>query len=151
MDAFIRLHNSVNFIDYSEYNLSKHHPDAIYIQNPYDEWNATLTLPPEFYSRSLRDCTEKLIYIPPFFLEEFTRECEREFHNMKYYCTMPGVVCSDIVYVQSDNMRQLYIDKLCEFAGESTRCIWSGKIKAYESVYTYANEYDNKKSYKKNG
>lgn len=149
MDAFIRLRNNVNFIDYSEYNLSKHHPDAIYIQNPYDEWNATLTLPPEFYSRSLRDCTEKLIYIPPFFLEEFTRECEREFYNMKYYCTMPGVVCSDIVYVQSDNMRQLYIDKLCEFAGESTRGIWSGKIKADESVYTYAKEYNNKKSYNK--
>ena len=41
---------------------------------------------------------------------------------------MPGVISADKVFVQSKNMRQLYIDKLTEFAGEETREIWENKI-----------------------
>ena len=47
---------------------------------------------------------------------------------MRYYCTMPGVVYADKVFVQSENMRKLYIEKLVEFAGEETRKIWEKKI-----------------------
>ena len=51
---------------------------------------------------------------------------------------MPGVVYSDEVYVQSDNMRELYIEKLCEFAGEATRHIWLSKIMVDEGIYNTA-------------
>ena len=47
---------------------------------------------------------------------------------MQYYCTMPGVVNADKVIVQSENMKQLYVEKLTEFAGEDTRTIWEEKI-----------------------
>ncbi len=59
---------------------------------------------------------------------------------------MPGVVYSDEVYVQSDNMRELYIEKLCEFAGETTRHIWLSKIMVDEGIYNTALEADNNKS-----
>lgn len=144
-----KIKNSYNLSSIAEYNtfdIQLHHPDVIYIQNPYDEWNATITLPKEYYSRNLRDRTRKLVYIPPFVLEEFTKESEREYYNMQYYCTVPGVVYSDEVYVQSDNMRELYIEKLCEFAGETTRHIWLSKIMVDEGIYNTALEADNNKS-----
>ena len=46
---------------------------------------------------------------------------------MGCFCTVPGVVNSDEVYVQSENMRNMYIKKLTEFAGEETETY--GKIK----------------------
>jgi hypothetical protein len=69
-----------------------------------------------------------LIYIPPFVLEEFSKDNFREYSNMQYYCTVPGVVHADRTIVQSENMRRLYIEKLTEFAGEKTRSIWEQKI-----------------------
>jgi hypothetical protein len=41
---------------------------------------------------------------------------------------MPGVVHSDVVIVQSENMRRLYIEKLTTAAGEDTRSIWENKV-----------------------
>ena len=43
-----KIKNSYNLSSIAEYNtfdIQLHHPDVIYIQNPYDEWNATITLP----------------------------------------------------------------------------------------------------------
>lgn len=118
----------VPVIDYQEFDLALHHPDMIFIQNPYDEWNSVTSIPKEFYSSVIRNYTESLIYIPYFQVEEFKKENEREYWNMNYYCTVPGVVNADKVIVQSENMKQLYVDKLSEFAGEDTREIWKQKI-----------------------
>lgn len=115
-------------IEYDRFDLMLHHPDKIMIQNPHDEWNQTITLPGEYYSRNLQRYTEELVYVPPFELEEFSKNNYREYHNMQYYCTMPGVIRADKVYVQSENMRNVYIDKLTEFAGVGTAEIWEQKI-----------------------
>ena len=56
---------------------------------------------------------------------------------MQYYCCMPGVVNADEVFVQSENMRSLYIEKLTEFAGEETRKIWEKKIYGVEDILKY--------------
>lgn len=147
------LFKNVKVLDYNAYNLNIHKPDIIYTQNPYDEWNYTLTLPQEYYCSNLHNYTSELIYVPPFKLEEFSKESERAYHNMKYYCTMPGVIYSDKVYVQSDNMRQLYIEKLSEFAGEETRPIWEGKIEAADYIYSISDNLkcDNKMLFENNG
>jgi len=47
---------------------------------------------------------------------------------MKYYVNMPGVVYADEVWVPSEAMKQAYIDKLTEFAGEGTKKVWEEKI-----------------------
>ena len=117
-----------NVVDYRQFDIALHHPDIIVIQNPCDEWNNTITLTKDYYSSTLQKLTDKLVYIQSFNVEEFTEESYREWHNMKYYCTMPGVVRADEVYVQSENMRKLYIEKLSDFAGEATRDNWESKV-----------------------
>ncbi len=115
-------------IEYDQFDIMLHHPDKIMIQNPCDEWDQTITLPEGYYSRNLQRYTDELVYVPPFELEEFSKNNYREYHNMQYYCTMPGVIRADKVYVQSENMRNVYIEKLTEFAGVGTAEIWEQKI-----------------------
>lgn len=113
---------------YDEFDFGLHHPETIFIQNAYDEYDAVVSVHNFFYSSNLRQFTEELVYIPPFVLEEFSKDSYREYFNMQYYCTVPGVARADKVIVQSENMRKLYIEKLTEFAGESTRKIWEQKV-----------------------
>lgn len=118
----------VEVVKYDEFDFELQYPDVICIQNPYDEYNPVISVHSFFYSSNLIKYTEKLVYIPPFRLEEFEKENYREWYNMQYYCTMPGVVNSDVVILQSENMKQLYVEKLTEFAGEKTREIWEQKV-----------------------
>ena len=118
----------LHVIPYDAFDFGLHYPDMIFTQNPYDEYNPVISVHSFFYSSNLKQFTEKLVYIPPFVLEEFSQESYREWYNMQYYCTMPGVVNADCVIVQSENMKQLYVEKLTEFAGEDTKGIWEKKI-----------------------
>lgn len=111
----------------SEY-LEMLHPDVIVIQNPYDAWNPVFSVPEMFYSLNLRKYTDKLVYVPPCAVEEFAEGNARACSNMKYYVTMAGVVYADRIIVQSENMRQVYVEKLTEFVGEDTREIWEEKV-----------------------
>lgn len=128
--------------EYAGYDIKLHHPDIIYIQNPYDEWNTSYTLDTDYYASKLKYNTDKLVYIPWFKTEDFTSNEERQYANMKHYCLMPGVVFSDIVYVQSDIIRDTYINKLVEWAGEDTREIWQRKIVEASHIF----EEDNKEA-----
>ena len=122
------LVENVNVVKYDEYDFGLRYPDMIFIQNPYDGYNPVFTEHTFFYSSNIRKYTDKLIYIPTFEMESFKKENYREYLNMKYYCTVPGVVYSDKVFLTSDNIRERYIEKLTEFAGENTRGIWEDKI-----------------------
>lgn len=117
-----------NVIGYQQFDIALHHPETIVIQNPCDEWNNATTLQEEYYSRTLQKYTEKLVYIQSFEVEEFTANSYREWYNMKYYCTMPGVIRADEVYVQSENMREVYIEKLIDFSNIEYKEIWEEKV-----------------------
>ena len=118
----------LNVLDYESFDLALHHPDMIVFQNPYDQWNPSTSVLPQFYSDKLQQMTDKLVYIPPYIMDDFTMNDERYYTNMKHYVTMPGVVRADEVVVQSEAMRNVYISKLTEFAGEDTKSIWERKI-----------------------
>lgn len=111
------------------------HPEIIVIQNPYDAWHPAISVPKMFYSQKLKRYTDKLIYMPPFKVSEFTKDNAREYANMQYYVTLPGVVYADKVIVQSPNMKQVYVEKLTEFAGEDTRAYWEEKILPLELLF----------------
>lgn len=115
------------------YNLQLHKPEIIYIQNPYDGENPCLTVPPQFYACNLRQFTDRLIYIPPFITGEFGPDDYTDMYNLKHYVTAPGVIYADEVIVQSENIRQRYIDKLTEFAGEDTVAVWQTKVKEHNN------------------
>lgn len=116
------------------------HPEVIVIQNPYDSWNKVFTVPTMFYAENIRKYTEQLVYVSPFAVAEYTESDAREYFNMKYYVTMPGVVYADRVLVQSENMRKVYIEKLVEFAGEETRNVWEQRVTAWERKVEDTNE-----------
>lgn len=118
----------LNVICANDFDIEIHHPDVIYTQNPYDGENAAISVSPELYSDRLKKYTDCLVYIQSFELYEFQKVNEREYKNMSYYCTVPGVVNADITYVLSENMRQMYITKLTEFAGSDTEKLWQDKI-----------------------
>ncbi|MBD5540910.1 MAG: LicD family protein [Lachnospiraceae bacterium] len=118
----------VQAINFEIFNFTLQHPDMIFIHNPYDEYSIVATIPPMYYAKELRKYTDQLVYVPWFVTDDFDESDTGSFTIMDYYCTMPGVVCADKVIVQSEKMRETYIKKLIEFAGDDTRSVWEEKI-----------------------
>lgn len=118
----------VQITNYKDFDFAKYQPDVIFINNPYDEYSYATSVEPFYYSRNLKNLTEQLIYIPYFVLDEIDPQDEPAITAMDYFVTVPGVIFADKVMVQSENMKQRYIEKLVRFAGEETRSIWEGKI-----------------------
>ena len=133
-EEFIKANIPVT--DYSRFDLSLLCPEKIYINSAYDEYNMAVSVDTRFYARNVKKYTEKLIYIPYFKLMEFDRANYPCWYNMQYYCTVPGVVMADKVYVQSENTRKVYIDKLNEWVGdEKYTDIWEQKIDVYDDGF----------------
>lgn len=124
---------NVPVTDYNSYDFELRRPTAVFIQSPYDEDNYVTSVHPFFYAKNLKQYTDELIYIPPFVTDEIEVTDERSVFNMSYYVTVPGVVHADKVIVQSEKMRERYIEVLTEFAGEETRKIWEGKVLGHGS------------------
>ncbi|MDE6603100.1 MAG: hypothetical protein K2K90_13265 [Lachnospiraceae bacterium] len=103
---------------YDEYDLEARRPDVIYIHNPYDNCNHVTSVHPYFYSKNLRNFTDKLVYIPYFILEEVEPENETAVDSIKHFCFTPGTVYAHQVIVQSENMRQIYINEYMKAAKE---------------------------------
>lgn len=127
--------SDMKIVKFSEFNLEEIHPDEIIIQNPYDDKNFAECVYPYFFSDKLREYTEKLIYLPWFRVDDLHADDERARKMMKFYVTVPGVFYADEVLVQSESMRNEYIEKLVEFAGEETRTIWNEKILVAPEIY----------------
>lgn len=96
---------------YDEYDLDLHHPDEIYIHNPYDEYNYVTSVHPDYYTPELKKCTEKLIYIPYFVLEEINPKNQIEIEPMKHFCFLPGTINADLVILQSEDMKTIYVNE----------------------------------------
>ncbi len=100
----------VSITSYEEYDIAERRPDEIYIHNPYDGYNKITTVSPEFYSKELRKHTDMLVYIPYFVAYNSNVE--------KHFCTLPGVIYSHKVIVQSEKARDIYIDEIHRFESE---------------------------------
>lgn len=103
--------NNIEVIDYRTYNLEERHPDIIYIHNPYDEWNNVTCVPERYFSRNLCHNTDCLVYIPYFLLSNIEPDDQSAIDGMKHFCFVPGVVYAHKVIVQSEKMRQIYINE----------------------------------------
>ena len=118
----------VKIVSPENFDFDNEYVEKIIIQNPYDSYNATTTVHPQFYAKKLAMCTKELIYIPYFETEEINPSDMRAYVSMDSYVTMPGVVYSDKVIVQSEGIKALYVKKLSEYFGKETRDIWNTKI-----------------------
>ena len=115
---------------YEEYDFEQRKPDLIFIHNPYDECNMVTSVHPFFYAKNLRSFTEQLIYIPYFILEEINPKDKESINKIRDFCITPGVLYADKVIVQSEDMRQIYINVLTEISGDTKeiREYWEKKI-----------------------
>ncbi len=114
--------------DYNAYDIASRRPDMIYIHNPYDEANFVTSVHPMFYSKRLKELTDCLVYIPYFVLAEINSNDKLAVKSIEHFVTVPGVLHAHKVIVQSEDMRQVYIDVMTKFAGEETRYYWENKI-----------------------
>ena len=134
------------YSDWQRYDVSQHCPDIIYIQNPYDDKNPYLTVPPVYYAKNLRRYTEKLVFKPFKKTGEFNNNDTSDLYNLKHYAVAPGVIYADEVVVQSEGIKNHYINALSKFAGEETRPEWEEKIIADRCAEQEASD---KSGYKK--
>lgn len=118
---------------YEEYPFEKRNPDMIVIQCPYDEYNYGLTIHPFFYAKNLKQYTKQLVYIVPYIMDEIGAGDDRARETLKYLCNTPGVVYADTVVVQSEQMKEVYVELLTEFAGKDTEMMWREKIAAWQT------------------
>lgn len=110
--------NYVPVVSWEKFDLEKECPDAIYIHNPYDECNHVTSVHPAFYARELRKYTDQLVYIPYFILNEVDPDDQGAVEGVKHFCFLPGTIYADRVIVQSENMRQVYINEFSKEARE---------------------------------
>lgn len=103
---------------YDEYDLEARHPDVIYIHNPYDECNHVTSVHPYFYCKNLRNFTDMLVYVPYFVLGEIEPDNQKAIDGMKHFCFTPGTIYAHQVIVQSEKMRQIYINEYMKAAKE---------------------------------
>lgn len=113
---------------YQDYSFEEHHPDLIFIHNPYDDLNMVTSVHPFFYSSNLKKYTDNLIYIPYFILDEISPDDQMAIDSIQHFCTLPGVLNADRVIVQSEGIRQIYINVLTKRLGIETRSYWEKKI-----------------------
>lgn len=108
--------NDVPITHYEAYDLAVRKPDVIYFHNPYDNWNLVTSVDPRFYSSNLKKYTEKLVYIPYFLLGEIEPDDQAAIENMKHFIWLPGVINADKVIVQSEKMKQIYVNEYLKAA-----------------------------------
>jgi hypothetical protein len=89
----------VPVIDFHEYDLAAHHPDIIYIHNPYDNCNAATSVDSMYYSRELKKYCAMLVYVPYFVVGDVIEE---------HFCQAPGIINADKVIVQSETIKEQY-------------------------------------------
>ena len=117
----------IEVIDWQTYNFEERKPDVIYIHNPYDDWNLVTSVHPRYYSANLKKNTEKLIYIPYFVLDEIEPDDQTRIDGIKHFCFLPGIINADNVIVQSEKMKQIYVNEYMKaaksygFQGEQAR------------------------------
>ena len=107
---------NIEVIDWQTYNFEERKPDVVYIHNPYDDWNLVTCVHPRYFSANLKKYTEELVYIPYFVLDEIEPTDQASIDGMKHFCFLPGVVNADKVIVQSEKMKQIYVNEYLKAA-----------------------------------
>ncbi len=93
------LPDYVPITHWQDMDLEKLHPDVIVIHNPYDGCNAVTSVGRRYWSTELKKCTDRLIYIPYYTASA---------NVSTDIITSPGIVNSDYVVVDNDNIKKQY-------------------------------------------
>lgn len=108
--------DNIEVVDWQTYKFEERKPDVIYIHNPYDDWNLVTCVHPRFFSKNLKENTDKLVYIPYFVLDEIEPDDQARIDGMKHFIFAPGIINADKVIVQSEKMKQIYVNEYLKAA-----------------------------------
>lgn len=84
---------------YDEFDFGIHHPDMIFIHNPYDNMNLVTSIHPFFYSDKMKKVTDCLVYIPYFVTSGGVSES-------KAMC--PAYMNADYIVIQSEEDKKYF-------------------------------------------
>lgn len=119
---------------YNDYDFETRHPDAIFIHNPYDHGNYVTSVHPYFYSDKLKQYCDKLIYIPYYVSAEVGNPDDPVMMEAKSgFILTFGLMNADMVIVQSENTKKLYINVLRKELPDIPRNYWENKIFGFGS------------------
>lgn len=110
---------NIDITSWRAYNFEERRPDVIYIHNPYDNWNLVTCVHSRYFSNNLKKYTDKLVYIPYFILDEIEPDDQERIDKMKHFVWTPGVINADKVIVQSEKMKQIYVNEFLKAAKEN--------------------------------
>lgn len=122
------------YVPFDKINIEVMHPDEIYFQFPYDDCDSGISVHPMFYTDNLRKWTDKLVYVVPYLTDEFSYEEKRCMQTLQYMAINPGVMKADEVYVQSENIRERYLEALTEACSSKYKAYFAHKIKVLEGL-----------------
>lgn len=118
----------VPIVNYQNYSLEEHKPDVVFIHNPYDEYNYVTSIHPSYYIPELKKWGCKIVYIPYYISEEANPESIEVQKGREGYIVTPGVLYSDMVFVQSENIKRLFVNVLEKNVPDVGRRYWEEKI-----------------------
>lgn len=102
----LELPKEIHVTDWKDYHLEERMPDVAYIHNPYDSCNKVTSIHPDFYIQNLRKYVDKIVYVPYFATMNYVEN---------HFCVLPGTLYTDAVVVQTEKVKQEYLEALSEF------------------------------------
>jgi len=119
----------VPVLSIQDYDISKRHPNRIYIQCPYDHINPAMTVHNAFYSDKLLKYTDELIYVPMYDIKEYHSNDAKTAYTLNYLVKTPVVLHADKIFLPSQSLKEEYIKILVDFSkGDTDYSYWDKKI-----------------------
>jgi len=119
---------NVPVVFYKDFSLSEHEPDVVFIHNPYDQYNYVTSVHPDYYIPELKKYANKVVYIPYYISPEAPPESLEIQKQKEGFVMTIGVMQSDMVFLQSENMKRLYINILEKNIRNVKKDYWEKKI-----------------------
>lgn len=119
---------SVPIVDYENYDLMERKPDVVFIHNPYDQYNYVTSIHPSYYISELKKCGCKIVYIPYYISAEANPDSIEVQEGREGYIVTPGVLYSDMIFVQSQNIKRLFVNVLERRVFDVGRYYWEKRI-----------------------
>lgn len=98
--------------NWQEYDLEARRPDAIFTFNPHDAENHITTIHPNYYTERMKNFTDCLVYVPYYAVSstKFTKAYAP-------WCYTPGCLDAHKIFVQSEKLRDFYINEFTKMVG----------------------------------
>lgn len=114
--------------DCERFDFERIHPDIIVTQVPYDGYSTFMTVHEFFYSANMQNMTDELIYVPYLQADAPEEKGDKAWTSLSVLVEQEAVINADRVIVESEAMRDFYVDRLIEMCGEETRGYWEQKV-----------------------